>query len=423
MHILLIKMSSALRWMPYKFNIILMFEDRIIQRIIDTWSLDQAHPLSERIQIPLPPFDQIKKIVETAYLASLEREEGRPVRFALVAADPDVGEKISAMKRPPGYLLHLQTPLPLSVASIIKLAPALDPEISAMAVGLTEDKDDMHIWGIFTFSSISSSFAEIPMWVYGELAFRPDFFTVYANNAGSLLIARHHSQIGRILNGEFIPATPSPFTLKSLGRYLMGCIQDHALYKTHGDAYWRIYRDTIELLLAEASARGHGSIFILVNPGDYPAEYIAPRFSFNEKISPQYLLEQLLRNDLDVPTSIAARKSVVDRIKFLAQLGTVDGAVILSTELDLVCFGATLSAPPWTGIILTGPDGFGEGGGEILDPSRLGTRHNAAIAFAGAVKDSLAFVISQDGPARAFVLENENTLLFWPDCYNISMYF
>ncbi|HQJ10196.1 MAG TPA: hypothetical protein PLF54_14405, partial [Deltaproteobacteria bacterium] len=277
------------------------------------------------------------------------------------------------------------------------------------------------IWGIFTFSSASSSFAEIPMWVYGELAYRPDFFTVYANNAGSLLIARHHSQIGRILNGEFIPATPSPFTVKSLGRYMMMCIQDHQLFKTHGDTYWRIYRDTIELLLTEASARGHGSIFILVQPDGYPAGYIVPRFSFIEKIGPQHLLEQLLREDLDVPTSIAARKAVVDRIKFLAQLGTVDGAVLLSTELDLICFGATIVAPPYTGTIVTGPDGFGEGGGEILDPSRLGTRHNSAISFAGSVKSSLAFVISQDGPARAFVQKDENTLLYWPDCYNISM--
>lgn len=413
--------SPALRWTPSEGNIILMFEDGIIQKIIETWSIDQAHPLRERIRSPLPPFGQIKKVIETAYLASLEREEGRPVRFALVVVDPAVGDKISTMKKSQDYLLHLQTPLPLTVDSITKLAPALDPGISAMAVGPTENTDEMHIWGIFTFSSSSSSFAEIPMWVYGELAYRPDFFTVYANNAGSLLIARHHSQIGRILNGEFIPATPSPFTLKSLGHYMMTCIRDHSLFKTHGDAYWRIYRDTIELLLTEASARGHGSIFLLVQPDGHPTGYIAPRFSFSEKISPQHLLEELLRDDLDVPTSISARKAVVDRIKFLAQLGTVDGAVLLTTELDLVCFGATIMAPPYAGTIVTGPDGFGEGGGEILDPTRLGTRHNSAIAFAGAVQSSLAFVISQDGPARAFVQKEKDSLLYWPDCYNISM--
>ncbi|HQJ10114.1 MAG TPA: hypothetical protein PLF54_13990, partial [Deltaproteobacteria bacterium] len=125
-------------------TIILMFENRIIQKIIETWSIDQAHPLRERIRSPLPPFEQIKRVIETAYLASLEREEGRPVRFALVVADPAVGDKISTMKRPPDYLLHLDMPLPLSVDSIVKLAPALDPGISAMAVGPTKNRDDIH---------------------------------------------------------------------------------------------------------------------------------------------------------------------------------------------------------------------------------------------------------------------------------------
>lgn len=397
-----------------------MLEGHIIQKIIETWSLDQAHPLQEKIHNPLPPFNQIKKVVEIAFLASLEREEGRPIRFALVIADPEIGGKSSTVKRPPEYLLHLKTPLPLTVDSIAKLAPALDPSVSAMAVGPVTAGDEVTIWGIFTFSPTSSRFNEIPLWVYGELAYRPDLFTVYANNAGSLLIARHHNQIGRILHGEFTPATPSPFTVKSLGHYMMNSVRDHPLYIKYGDSYWRIYRDAIELLLSESAARGHGSIFVLLPSENIRTRHIIPRFSFHEKTSIQYLLEPLLQNDLDVATSIAMRKAIVERIKFLAQLGTIDGAVILTTELNLICFGSMLAAPPWPGPIITGPDGFGEGGGEKLDPSRLGTRHNSAMAFAGASDDSLVFVISQDGPVRAFVLGEDQTLLYWPDC-SVSM--
>lgn len=397
-----------------------MLEDHIIQKIIETWSLDQAHPLQEKIYNPLPPFNQIKKVVEIAFLASLEREEGRHIRFALVMADPEIGGRSSMVKRPPEYLLHLKNPLPLTVDSIAKLAPALDPTVSAMAVGPATAGDELTIWGIFTFSPTSSRFNEIPLWVYGELAYRPDLFTVYANNAGSLLIARHHNQIGRILNGEFAPATPSPFTVKSLGHYMINCVRDHALHVKYGDSYWRIYRDAVELLLSEAAARGHGSIFVLLPSENLRMRHFIPRFSFHEKTSIQYLLEPLLKNDLDVATSIAMRKAIVERIKFLAQLGTIDGAVILTTELNLICFGAMLSAPQWPGPIITGPDGFGEGGGEMLDPSRLGTRHNSAMAFAGAYDDSLVFVISQDGPVRAFVLGEDHTLLYWPDC-SVSM--
>jgi DNA integrity scanning protein DisA with diadenylate cyclase activity len=48
-------------------------------------------------------------------------------------------------------------------------------------------------------------------------------------------------------------------------------------------------------------------------------------------------------------------------------------------------------------------------------------RHNSALAFAGAVDGSIAFVISQDGPVRVFVKSDESTLLYWPDCCSASM--
>jgi len=398
-----------------------MLEDRIITSVIEAWSLDQAHPLHERIQIPEPPFHHVKALVETAYLASLEREEDRPIRFALVLADPGPDRAARGERRPPEYLLHLQSPLPLTIDSIAKLAPALDPSISAMAVGLTGDDGELFIWGVFTFSPTSQYFNEIPPWVYGDLAFRPDFFTVYASNAGSLLISRHNSQIGRILNGEFLPATPSPFTMKSLGRYLVQSVQEHELYTKYGDAYWRLYRETMELLLAEAGTRGHGSIFVLVPPAALPVSHVIPRFGFHEKVGISHLMDELLRDDLDVPMSIAVRSTFADRVRFLAQLGTVDGAVILSSEFGLESFGVMLAAPPWQGVVVTGPDGFGEGGGEVLNPARLGMRHNSALAFAGAVDGSIAFVISQDGPVRVFVKSDESTLLYWPDCCSASM--
>ncbi|MFA5652910.1 MAG: putative sensor domain DACNV-containing protein [Desulfomonilia bacterium] len=383
--------------------------------------MDQAHPLHGKIPSPLPPFHLLKEVVEIAYLASLEQEEGRPIRFALVMAGLSTDRDPMVAKQESEYLFHLKSPLPFSVNSITKFAPALDPAISAMAIGTTGKAEEMSIWGVFTFSPTEHPFSEIPVWVYGELGYRPDYFTIYANDAGSLVISRHHSQIGRILNGDFVPATPSPFTVRSLGRHLMEFIKDQPLYKTYEAAYWRIYRDVIEMLLSEASARGHGSIFIFLPAGSLKEKYYLPRFHFQEQVGIQPLLGQLLQDDLDVPTSIAVRKTVAERIRFLSQLGVIDGAVILSTELDLVCFGAMLIAPAWKGSIITGPDGSGEDGGEPLNPGRLGTRHNAGIAFAGAYEGSIVFVISQDGPVRVFMRAEDRTLLYWPDCCSVSM--
>jgi hypothetical protein len=65
--------------------------------------------------------------------------------------------------------------------------------------------------------------------------------------------------------------------------------------------------------------------------------------------------------------------------------------------------------------LITGPDGFG-GGGEPFDLSKHGTRHNSAVDFVAAFPGSVVFVISQDGPIRAFAVKDATTILCWPDC-------
>ncbi|MDP2799592.1 MAG: diadenylate cyclase, partial [Deltaproteobacteria bacterium] len=105
-----------------------------------------------------------------------------------------------------------------------------------------------------------------------------------------------------------------------------------------------------------------------------------------------------------------------EKLQSLAQLSAVDGALILTNELDLVTFGAILHAPKWSGATLIGTDGFGATSEEQFPAQRYGTRHNSAINFAAECEGSIVFVISQDVPIRAFVRSNEKTALCWPDC-------
>ena len=60
-----------------------MFEDHIIQDIIDAWQDDQDHLERGRRQRPIPDFDSVRVLIETAFLASLKREEDRSIPFSL----------------------------------------------------------------------------------------------------------------------------------------------------------------------------------------------------------------------------------------------------------------------------------------------------------------------------------------------------
>lgn len=398
-----------------------MIEDQIIQQILHTWSLDQDHPHKGRQKKPIPSFKHVKEIIEKTFLASLKREEERSIRFGIVLAksnEIERGELHSSES-----ILHLKAKLQFTVETISKIAPALDPNRCSIAVGPTENDGELEIWGIFTFAPNEHRFNEIPVAISGQVSFRPDFFTVHAKSPGSILIARSNSQIGRFVNGSFTPALPTPFTSHSLGGYLIESIKKHDLWDGFGNEYWLFFRDALEVLLAEAAARGHGSTIVLLNRQniEYCSSFFKPRYQFSENLGVKSLFEiSLPRND-SIFTGIAHRKLILERLELIAQLGAIDGALILSNKLDCIAIGATLAAPPWLGEIVTGPDGFGRNSGEKFDNKKLGFRHNSAIDFAGACPGSVVFVISQDGPVRAFRQRDPKTVLCWPDC-SVSMF-
>jgi hypothetical protein len=100
--------------------------------------------------------------------------------------------------------------------------------------------------------------------------------------------------------------------------------------------------------------------------------------------------------------SVGRARAIWDRIRLVAQLGALDGALVLDGLLDVRGFGAKLDVPPWNGEVITGPNGWGDGAGQPFDSKRFGTRHNSAIAFVDSCAGATAFVMSEDGGVRAF---------------------
>lgn len=251
---------------------------------------------------------------------------------------------------------------------------------------------------------------------------RPDIMMVGAISAGSLWITGGESQIERFLNGDFISATPEPFYPEAMGKYILASIDGNDGFKKHEAQYWLLYRGTLDVLLAEGSARGHGGTIIIIP--DRRIEEFRDLFSATYSLADNFHLESIIDRLMSQRSShmldLALRKHCPERIEALAQLSCIDGALLLSTRLKVVSFGSVLKAPTWKGEILIGPDGFG-GGGAKFDVSKLGARHKSGVNFIGACQGCYGFVISQDGPIRGFVRKERDTILCWPDC-NVSMF-
>src|SRR5205085_4121 len=98
--------------------------------------------------------------------------------------------------------------------------------------------------------------------------------------------------------------------------------------------------------------------------------------------------------------------------RVIANLASIDGAVVLDKRFGLVGFGAEVSSE------LPSPDGVWrakdtEGRERKPDTiERVGTRHRAAYRFVNAHPNGLAIVISHDGGV-SFVANRDGQVVSW----------
>jgi len=421
-----------------------MIDPKIVERIIETWHRDQGLPHRGHIMRSLPSVPLLKAFIEAAFYASIKKEEGRPLAFsAVLAAEHEVTGPSNPF-RP--EILRFDSPIPFSVSMIPKLAPAFDPRLSSLAVTLDDQQDQLICWGVLSYSLMSRNsttdptanrYTEVPVVPEGWMYFRPDFFTVSTSSPGALTFSRANAILGNLANGDFVPATPTPFISRSLGKYWHRLVEKTEAGRVHGVTYLHYALNALEVLLGEAARRGHGATIVIL---DATAPSPTPDLYF-----PQYVLhgEQRLgariRRCVEVENevtkvpltnhdrslvfhsessllSVGCGKLAFETLQRVAQLAAIDGALILNSNFDVLAFGAKLQADRWRRATPIGPDGFGVSNGELFDVKPYGTRHSSALNFAGACPGSIVFVISEDGPIRAFVHESESAVLCWRDC-------
>nr|AUN36062.1 hypothetical protein [uncultured bacterium] len=401
-----------------------MFERVIFEQIQEIWNSEQVR--CNHFKKDPPEFEAICAAVETAFLASLRREEGLPLEFSLAVITQQEISDIN-QTHPDAVtqvVMRFQHPLPLDVDSITKIAGAFDKNTTALAVepagsGCTTQ---YQIWGALFYGPSTNLFTEVPFVGAGFSTQRPDCLIITTASVGSLAIARHSHLLGRFESGKFIRSIPSPFASQAMGKYLIAAVQTNEGWDAQY-SYWYLYIRALELLLAEASARGHGGTIILIPTAkiESSVSFFQSTYSFSGDLGIRFLLSQAIMS-MPNPSSTfdMVKRLLARRLEALAQLASIDGALLISTEWEVLAFGAKLIAPRWAKKVLIGPDGFGSGG-NTFERSKLGMRHRSAIDFIGACPAAIAFVMSEDGPIRGFAQRDSDTILCWPDC-RLSMF-
>ncbi|MGH9158666.1 MAG: putative sensor domain DACNV-containing protein [Vicinamibacteraceae bacterium] len=331
--------------------------------------------LGERPAASLPDIPTIEGMIDAAFWASLRREEGYVPRISLAFLAPD----------DTAHPLRFARPLPLRPQALTRVAPAV--ERAGIHLGVWPGEHGLYVWG---------TTHTVPAWcVVLEVA------------APGLLVLKHHrgDESGKFVNvavlegdqvkvveehGWKLPDCP-PLVMSMLGL----C----------SAAAWNDSSNLLVPLAVSMRAHGRGGLLLVVPAGTdawqesivWPIPYaVAPPFSelmLLNRAAPDEARRQPWQEALD--RAVAA----------VAGLTAVDGATLLTSEYNLLAFGAKITRrkdrAQVSDVMVTEP--IQGAAPAIVGPEQLGgTRHLSAAQFVHDQRDSIALVASQDGRFTIF---------------------
>ncbi|HEX5070149.1 MAG TPA: hypothetical protein VFV78_08020 [Vicinamibacterales bacterium] len=402
---------------------------------------------------PLPGPDDLRRILSAAFFASLEREEGRRLRFVLCCA-PDVdivrdgfGESVP--------VVPLDVPRPLTVGSIRSLAPAVSPVNAAMLVRFPREGGrtaQCEIAGILHVGENVSRARSGRAFYYRPAPFS---LTVEVVDAGELHVYQGGARLismkaGRLHNLiaysalEFLPIS----SLLSSGEHALRpriVAPGHEPLRETSDFEWTALLNTILCIVNGVRAHGHGGTVLLVAPGRADQLPVRTKFQlagdqesllvdrFVEFLNTRHVLAEgkwrqdragtVLTGEHSLlhlqNAAFAAEEDLVGAAEVVGGLTAIDGALVLTADLRPVGFGAEIvldAAEPVTAYEAIGLAQPSESSPPV-DSESFGMRHRSALRCVGVSEDVAAFVVSQDGQVslfwkqggRVFMKRNINT--------------
>ncbi|ASZ12204.1 hypothetical protein KTO58_13735 [Chitinophaga pendula] len=329
----------------------------------------------ERNLAVAPAAHFMERIIDVAFWASLQREEGIDTRISLAFLPPSQA----------GKPLLFQQHLPLTARLLGKLSPGV--ERAGLYVGIWHEEGELYIWG--TTNKL------------------PHFCFVLDVSEPGLLVVKHRHIVGL---GKFTNVAMLRGDQVKLVDESCGQLPDSPAIVTSllGLSYSTVWNNPVNVLIQIAvTMRAHkrgGTLLVtpkgserwrasIVHPLQYP---VFPAFAG---------VADLVRKDNSVLSDLYWQNALRREVENMAGLTAIDGATLINDHHELLAFGAKISraheALPIERLLYIEPVIGGEP--VVIHPSSLGgTRHLSAAQFVQDQPDSIALVASQDGYFTVF---------------------
>jgi hypothetical protein len=429
---------------------------RDLARLVrERWAQMEASaegPLSNlraaRIGLPAPA--TLERLLSVCYQASLLHEEGRPVTFRLALAEP---ETFDAAAGPPTGLHRLvfaQSRL-FDEHELRRLAPAAVFQRSLIGVHL--DAGVLKVWGL-----IHSG----PRWLQAVRGGRrleqsiPPVLMIAVTGPGRVLVSKGARTLAGLAGGTLGNVATDVFEAP----WLASCFGDLGVRRRAERASTfeeatppgnareeeafakKLAAHVMRRVVATVRGARHGGTLIVL-----PAQSAAKLCSDNRCLTVKYPFldeeprRRILSLTLEIIRRLAAprarrrfraedqlswaeyeasgnpRLAALDEALFevahlVATLTNVDGAVVMTDELEILGFGTEISgALPEVHSVDRSLDL--EGTHRVPERTdRVGTRHRSAYRLCQELHEALVIVVSQDGGVRFIRWQDERVTYF-----------
>lgn len=420
-----------------------VFPADLADRVAERWHTMTARHEGRVPLLPRPA--DLRHVLATAFFASFEREEGRNLRFVLCCT-PDLevtrdgfGELVPVMP--------LETPRPVSVAMLRSLAPAVNSNNAAILIRCPEradDKDSCQIAGVLHVGA-NLARARAGRSFYYRPA--PHALIVDVRDAGELHIYQGGMKLAAMKGGrlydqiaysalEFLPLTD----ILARGEHALRtrvAVPDHEPAHDTSDFHWTALLNTILCIVNGVKEHRHGGTMLLVSPDAAPTLPIHTKFDIHERVNilgnrfvqflnaRHQLAEARWRQKaaahieahataLSIWENAAfdAEEQLGDAADFVSRLTAVDGALVMTSDLRVLGFGAEIvldTAVPVTAYEVVGNPDLAETWPEV-DSQSFGMRHRSALRCVSVSNSVAAFVVSQDNSV-SFIWKKGRTVL------------